>query len=243
MSETQSPAGPLSALRLEERLRDTRLFFGQALRTFHATGSIVPSSGALAYEMAEYVRRRPDPEQSLSILEAGAGTGAISRGIAAAMRPGDTIDLVEANPEFAAHVEELLKTDPEMSRVADSAAVHACLVNDMGTDRTYDVIVSGLPFANFTAEQVESILDHYFTVLRPGGTLSFYGYLYTKQVKAVIAKREDYLRQARSGWVVQDWIDRYRIDSARVYANIPPAWVHHLRKPEWESAGERPRAL
>ncbi|GAA1073474.1 class I SAM-dependent methyltransferase [Nocardiopsis metallicus] len=236
MSETQSPAGPFSALRLDERLRDTRLFFSQALKTFHATGSILPSSGALAHAMAHYVRARPDPDQPVRILEAGAGTGAISRGIAAAMRPGDTVDFVEANPEFASYVEHLLKTDPVMSPIADSAQVHACLVNEMGTDLTYDVIVSGLPFANFTADQVSEILDYYFTVLRPGGTLSFYGYLYTKEVKAVIAKREDYLRQARTSWVVQDWLDRYGVGSEKVFANIPPAWVHHLRKPEWESS-------
>ncbi|WP_017606859.1 class I SAM-dependent methyltransferase [Nocardiopsis alkaliphila] len=243
MSETQSHAGPISALRLDERLRDTKLFFSQALRTFHATGSILPSSGALAHEMAEHVRHRPDPDQPLRILEAGAGTGAISRGIAAAMRPGDTVDFVEANPEFSAYVEELLETDPVMSRVADAASVHTCLVNDMGTDRSYDVIVSGLPFANFTADQVEEVFDYYFTVLRPGGTLSFYGYLYTKEVKAVIAKREDYLRQARSSWVVQDRIDRYGIGSEKVFANVPPAWVHHLRKPEWESSSDHSRSV
>ncbi|WP_116247662.1 class I SAM-dependent methyltransferase [Nocardiopsis sp. FIRDI 009] len=231
MAETTSPTGPLTALRLDERLRDTRLFFTQAIRTFHATGSVVPSSRALADALAAFVRERPDPDRPLRIMEAGAGTGAITRGIAAAMRPGDTVDLVEANPAFAAHVEDLLDTDPELSRIADGATVHALPVNEMGTDRVYDVIVSGLPFANFTAETVGEILDHYFTVLRPGGTLSFYGYLYTKEVKAIIARREDYLRQARTSWLVQDWIDRYGIRSERVLANLPPAWVHHLRKP------------
>ncbi|WP_017601180.1 class I SAM-dependent methyltransferase [Nocardiopsis lucentensis] len=231
MAETTSPTGPLTALKLDERLRDTRLFFTQAVRTFHATGSVVPSSRALADTLAEFVRERPAPDRPLRIMEAGAGTGAITRGIAAAMRPGDTVDLVEANPAFAAHVEDLLGTDPELSKIADSATVHAMLVNDMGTDRVYDVIVSGLPFANFTAEAVEEILDYYFEVLRPGGTLSFYGYLYTKEVKAIIARREDYLRQARTSWLVQDWIDRYGIRSERVLANFPPAWVHHLRKP------------
>ncbi|MBB6118512.1 class I SAM-dependent methyltransferase [Nocardiopsis algeriensis] len=235
MSETQSHAGPLSALRLEERLRDTKLFFGQALRTFHATGSVVPSSAALARAMAEYLRRRPQLDPSLRIMEVGAGTGAITRGIAAEMRPGDTLDIVEANPEFAAHLERLLETDPVLSPIAAQSAVHAALVGDMGTDRTYDVIVSGLPFANFTADAVREILDYYFEVLRPGGTLSFYGYLYTKEVKAVIARREDYLRQARTSWVVQEWIDRYGIRSEKVFANIPPAFVHHLRKPEKDS--------
>ncbi|MFL1426398.1 MULTISPECIES: class I SAM-dependent methyltransferase [unclassified Nocardiopsis] len=230
MSETKSTAGPLAAL--DERLRDTRLFFTQALRTFHATGSIVPSSPALAGAMAEHVRVRPVPDEPLRIMEVGAGTGAITRGIAAAMRPGDTVDLVEANAEFAAHLEHLLETDPALSPIAPQAKVHAKLVGDMGTDRTYDVILSGLPFANFTADSVREILEYYFEVLRPGGHLSFYGYLYTKEVKAVIARREDYLRQARTSWVVQDWIDRYGVRSDKVIANIPPAFVHHLRKPE-----------
>lgn len=236
MPETSSPTGPLSALRLEERLRDTGLFLSQALRTFHATGSVVPSSPALARAMAEHVRRRPEPDKPLRILEAGAGTGAITRGIAAATLPTDTVDLVESNVEFAAHLEGLLETDPELAPIAANASVHAELVHEMGTDRTYDVIVSGLPFANFTAEDVEGILDHYFQVLEPGGYLSFYGYLYTKEVKAVIARREDYLRQARTSWVVREWIDRYGVRSDKVFANIPPAFVHHLRKPVWESS-------
>lgn len=236
MSETQSPTGRLADLKLDERLRDTRLFFGQALRTFRDTGSIVPSGPALAHAMAEYVRERPEPDRPLRVLEAGAGTGAISRGIAAAMIPGDTVDLVESNKDFAGYLERRLETDPELSVLADAATVHTRLVHEMGTDRTYDVIVSGLPFANFTADEVEDIFDYYFRVLKPGGWLSFYGYLYTKQVKAVVSNRADYLRQARTSWVVQDRIDRYRVHSDKVFANIPPAFVHHLRKPVGESS-------
>ncbi|MFV2198238.1 class I SAM-dependent methyltransferase [Nocardiopsis sp. LOL_012] len=231
MSETPGPAGPLTALKLDERLRDTRLFLTQALRTFHATGAIAPSSRALADALARYVHVRPDPDRPMNVLEVGAGTGAVTRGIAAAMRPGDTVDLVEANPQFAAHLEGLLKTDPELSVIADGASVHAKPIGEMGTDRRYDAIVSGLPFANFTSEEVGEIVDHYFAVLRPGGTLSFYGYLYTKEVRAVIARRSEYLRQARTSWLVQDLVDRYGIRSERILANLPPAWVHHLRRP------------
>ena len=231
MPETPSSTGPLSALRLEERLRDTGFFLNQALRTFNATGSVVPSSPALARAMAEHVRRRPDPEQPLRIMEAGAGTGAITRGIAEAMGPGDTVDLVESNVEFATHLEQLLATDPQLAPVADRASVHAELVHEMGTDRTYDVIISGLPFANFTAEDVKGILQDHLEVVEPGGYLAVSGYLYTKEVKAVIARRADYLRQARTSWVVREWIDRYGVRSDKVFANVPPAFVHHLRKP------------
>lgn len=231
MAETQSPTGPPDFPRIENRLRDARLFFQQALRTFRATGSIVPSGSALAHALSKHIREREDPDAPLRILEAGAGTGAITRSIAEWMREGDTADLVEANPEFAAYLEGRLTGDPLLARIAGQATVHTALVTDLGTDRSYDVIVSGLPFANFTADEVREIFDYYFTVLRPGGVLSFYGYLYTKEVKAVIAPRQDYLRQAQAGWVVDEWVARYGFDTERVLPNIPPAWVHHLRRP------------
>ncbi|MFD0775533.1 class I SAM-dependent methyltransferase [Streptomonospora algeriensis] len=226
-----APQKPLQSTGLDSRLRDARLFVRQAVRTFRATGAVAPSSRALGHALARFIDERETPDSPLAIMEAGAGTGAVSRVIAQHMREGDTIDLVESNPEFAGHLADQLATDPELSRIADSAAVHQKLVTDLGTDRSYDVIVSGLPFANFTADEVRGILEYYFTVLRPGGHLSLFGYLYTKQVKAVVAPREDYLRQARSSWVVEEWVNRYGIGTERVMANLPPAWVQHLRRP------------
>lgn len=212
-------------------LRYAGFFVKEAIRTFRATGSIIPSSPALSRRLTRYVDQREDPSAPLAILEAGSGTGPVSRAIASHMRDGDTLDMVEPHGPFVDYVRGLLDTDPALSRVADRATLHQSLVTDLGTDRRFDVIVSGLPFANFTAEEVREIMEYYFTVLRPGGYLSFFGYLYTKQVKSVIAKREDYLRQARSSWVVDEYVDRYGVETERVVANFPPAWVHHLRKP------------
>ncbi|WP_067974450.1 class I SAM-dependent methyltransferase [Nocardiopsis trehalosi] len=230
-SPSERPSESPSESGLDTRLRDTALFVRQAFRTFRATGAVAPSGPALAHSLTRFIDEREDPDAPLSILEAGAGTGPVSRAIAAHMRPGDTVDLVESNAEFADYLRGLLDTDPDLAAVGDRAKVHQCLVHEMGPDRRYDVIISGLPFANFTAEEVRGILEYYFSVLRPGGHLSFFGYLYTKQVKAVIAPREDYLRQARSSWVVEEWVNRYGIDTVRVLPNLPPAWIHHLRKP------------
>ncbi|GAA3731051.1 class I SAM-dependent methyltransferase [Salinactinospora qingdaonensis] len=217
--------------RLGVSLRDAGLFLRQAVRTFRATGAIAPSGQALAGALTRYIDQRPDQDSPIAILEPGSGTGAVSRTIAAHMREGDTLDMVEPNAEFVERLNALVGTDPSFAEVADRVTVHQGLVTDLGTDRRFDVIVSGLPFANFTADEVREIMEYYFQVLRPGGYLSFFGYLYTKQVKAIIAPREDYLRQARSSWVVQDWVDRYGVGSERVLPNLPPAWIHHLRKP------------
>ncbi|GLU47251.1 class I SAM-dependent methyltransferase [Nocardiopsis ansamitocini] len=228
MAATQSPFEPL---RLDHRLRDAGLFIQQAFQTFRATGAIAPSGTALSTALTRFVTQRDDPTAPINILEAGSGTGPVSRAIAAHMREGDTLDMVEANPRFTRHLEEMVKTDPVFSNASDRTTVHTALVNDLGTDRRFDTIISGLPFANFTADEVRTILDYYFTVLRPGGRLSFFGYLYTKEIKAVIAPREQYLRQAQSSWVVEEWVNRYGIGTDRILLNLPPAWIFHLRKP------------
>ncbi|MBB4934639.1 phospholipid N-methyltransferase [Lipingzhangella halophila] len=231
MAATETPSTSSDFLDTEYRLRDVGLFLRQAFHTFRATGAVAPSGPALSNALTRFLAEREDTGTGLSILEAGAGTGPVSRAIAAQMREGDTADLVESNAEFADYLRDLTTTDPALSRVADQLTVHQALVTDLGTDRRYDLIISGLPFANFTAEEVREIFEYYFTVLRPGGRLSFFGYLYTKQVKAVVAPRDAFLQQARSSWVVEEWVNRYGIGSERVLPNIPPAWIHHLRKP------------
>ncbi|RNL82993.1 class I SAM-dependent methyltransferase [Halostreptopolyspora alba] len=231
MAATETPSITSERPALEQGVRDIGLFLRQAFHTFRATGAVAPSGPALSNALTRFLDERADPNAGMSILEAGAGTGPVSRAVAARMREGDTADLVESNAEFASYLSDLTTTDPALSRVADQLTVHQALVTDLGTDRSYDLIISGLPFANFTAEEVREIFEYYFTVLRPGGHLSFFGYLYTKEVKAVIAPREEYLRQARSSWVVEEWVNRYGIGSERILPNIPPAWIHHLRKP------------
>ncbi len=206
-------------------------FFRQAVQTFRTTGAIIPSGAALASELARYVAQRNDPASSLSILEAGPGTGPVSRAIAARMRPGDAVDLVEANPVFVEHLTRLVKSDPVFQPIADRVTIHPTLVTELGTDRQFDVIISGLPFANFTADEVRTIMEYYFSVLRPGGYVSFFSYLYLKQVTAVVSPLDDYLRRVRSGWEVREWVNRYAVDQVHVYRNIPPACVFHLRKP------------
>lgn len=227
MAATQSPT---HTLRFDSRLRDAKLFLREAVRTFRATGSVVPSSPALAAALTRHLSDRSGPAP-LAILEGGAGTGPVSRAIARHMGPEDTADLVEANAEMAAHLQGLVESDADFDAARDRIRVHAAPVQEVARDGGYDLIISGLPFANFTADEVRGVFEHYFDVLKPGGRLSFFGYLYTKEVKAVIAPREDYLRQARSGWVVEEYVNRYGTATEKVVANVPPAWIHHLRKP------------
>lgn len=218
--------------RLFERAYDARVFLRETFREFRDTGSVTPSSSALSDALTRYVARRPEPDLPLRILEVGSGTGPVSVAIARRMAEKDTLELVEANDRLVTRLRERVEEDPDLARVADRTTVHHCRVEELERDERFDVIVSGLPFANFTAEEVRQILSAYLEMLRPGGYLSFYGYLGTKQLKAIFASRATYLRQARSSWVVEEYVGRYGVDRERVVANVPPAWIFHLRKPE-----------
>lgn len=223
--------GPSGSRRIDQRLRDAGLFFQEFFRTFRDTGSVIPSAPALCNALTRYVDRRDDPDAPLDILEVGAGTGPVSTAIARKMAGKDTLELVESNERFVERLRALLEEDPDLSRVADRTTLHHCRVTELDRTERFDVIVSGLPFANFTAGEVREIFEFYLDVLRPGGHLSFYGYLGTKQIKAVFAPRAAYLQQARSSWVVEEYVAGYGVDEERIFANIPPAWIFHLRKP------------
>ncbi|QVQ50338.1 methyltransferase domain-containing protein [Spiractinospora alimapuensis] len=215
---------------IQSRARDAGVFLKEFFREFRDTGSITPSSAALSNALTRSLEQRTSREP-LTILEVGAGTGPVSKAIARRMGTKDTLELVESNDRLADRLQDLLIDDDELAGVADRVSLHRARVEELDRTERYDVIISGLPFANFTAEEVREIMEAYFAMLRPGGTLSFYGYLGTKQIRAVAARREDYLRQVRSGWVVDEYLARYGEADDRVIANVPPAWIHHLRKP------------
>src|SRR5262249_9496833 len=80
-------------------LTECRAFFQQFRRQYHNTGSILPSSRALARALVSRLRGRRAPAR---ILEVGPGTGAVTDEILRQLRPGDRLDLVEINADFVA---------------------------------------------------------------------------------------------------------------------------------------------
>jgi len=45
-------------------------------------------------------------------------------------------------------------------------------VRALPAEPTYDAIISGLPFNNFTSAEVRGFLEHFRAMLKPGGILS-----------------------------------------------------------------------
>ncbi len=203
------------------------LFFREFLRNFHTTGAIAPSGRWLAAALARFVDQ---PGRSgRRILEVGPGTGAVTRRIAQAMRPEDRLDLVELNEQFVLRLRERLEHDPTFLPVAERTRVLHCDVEQLDEQAGYDVIVSGLPLNNFTGPVVEAILGRLLGLLEPGGTLSFFEYIGIRRAKGMLTGRTERDRLREITRIMGKAIDQHEFRRDSVWANLPPAWVHHLR--------------
>ena len=204
--------------------RGTGLSFArEAVRTLRATGAIAPSSHRLASRVADSV----PVGHPTTVLEVGAGTGAVTRVLAARLGPADRLDAVEVNPRFAEALTAALATDPTLTGVADQVRVITRSITAMPLDRRYDVIISGLPFMNFDSAEVRAILDRYLTALRPGGQLMLYGYVGTQAARRVLGRGNE----GTVATLLADFERQYGYDRAVVWRNLPPARIRYLRAP------------
>ncbi|MFB4424693.1 class I SAM-dependent methyltransferase [Streptomyces sp. QL37] len=214
---------------LAQRNAEGWMFLLEAARDLRTTGAIAPSSKALARLLTDPVQEHGT--QPLNVLEAGAGTGSVTRTLIPRLSPGSRLDIVEANARFASQLRLLVRTHPRLAGENERVRVHHALVEQLDTGRPYDVIVSGLPFTNFTPDQVDTIMNRYMELLHPGGTLTYFAYRGTRYARALTASRTEARRHRAVEEVLTDYQHRYATGCWTVWGNLPPATVWQLRRP------------
>jgi phospholipid N-methyltransferase len=213
-------------------------FFRECRRQFRTTGAVLPSSRFLARAL---VRQLRGPRPAGRILEVGPGTGSVTREIARWMLPQDRLDAVEINGHFVAVLQKEVREDRAFRACRDRIQVIHAAVEDLPGESVYDYIVSGLPLNNFSVAQVRSIFATYRRLLKPGGTLTYYEYVLVRQLKTPFVNRRERRRLFRVGRVMSGYIRDYQIRRERIFINVPPATVRHLRlRP---AADKRPESV
>ncbi|MGW1671280.1 class I SAM-dependent methyltransferase [Streptomyces sp. NPDC002324] len=215
------------------------MFLTEAARDLRTTGAIAPSGKALARVLTDPVRT--EAPRPLAVLEAGAGTGSVTRVLIPQLSRGSRLDIVEANPRFAARLRRLVATHPHLTPGCAQVNVHQTHVERLDTDQRYDVIVSGLPLTNFTPAQVERIMSRSMELLHPGGTLTYFAYLGTRRARALTASRAEARRHAAVDEIMAAYQRTYATGRWTVWANLPPAHVWHLRRPPVSADHATPR--
>jgi phosphatidylethanolamine/phosphatidyl-N-methylethanolamine N-methyltransferase len=208
-------------------MSEVGLFFRECLRNFRTTGAVLPSGEFLGKALIRYVAE--PAEQPRRILEVGPGTGAVTRRILAAMQPEDSLDLVELNASFVRQLELRMQTDPLFQVLRSRIRLRHAAVEDLPPEEPYDIIISGLPLNNFSLKLVRLILEKLFSLLKPGGSLSFFEYIAIRRVRSLVSNRVARQRLRGIDRAVQRICRAHAVGRQAIWLNVPPAWVHHLR--------------
>jgi phosphatidylethanolamine/phosphatidyl-N-methylethanolamine N-methyltransferase len=191
----------LASLEKKQPLNDAALFFRRWLSNPLQMGSIIPSSPKLG----QLIARQIDKRSSSSILELGAGTGAITKSlISSGISPG-RIAVVEIVPEMAEHLRAKF---PQTSVLqADAFDLPIPLLKD--TLAEIGTVICGIPLVLLSEAKQRQFIQQVEAVAPGRGFL-----LYTYCVTSPLPYRTLGLEAQRLAWTP---------------LNFPPASVWHYR--------------
>ncbi|RKN71896.1 class I SAM-dependent methyltransferase [Paenibacillus ginsengarvi] len=186
-------------------IREKFLFLYKFIRSPKQVGSITPSSPFLAKTMVGQV-----PWHRVNaVAELGAGTGAITKFIAAARQKPTKVLLFEKDASLR---EALSAAYPEFGCYADASSIDMALKKEGLGEGQLDCILSGLPFFNFPQQLRDKLMEQIARSLKPGGL--FIAFQYSQQMKKQLDRQ-------------------FELEHVRfVPLNMPPAFVYVCRKRE-----------
>lgn len=182
-------------------------------------GAIAPSSKYLGQES---IRFMDTTEKPLRVLEVGAGTGTITEVIVKKLRPIDQLDIIELEPNFCKILEEKFGT-------LENIHIHCVSILDWKPAYRYDLIVSALPFNAFSPTMVKEILTKYAQLAKRHGHVAYFEYIALPWIRSFFLNEQEKQTYAQSAKHLKQFREKHQKERRRVFLNIPPAYVHHLK--------------
>lgn len=206
-----------------EELKDGFQFFLGFLKSPNGVGTPFPSLKSLAKRVIRQIDKNYGPDQPpRRFLEVGPGTGIFTDNIIRRMTPNDELHLVDYDAKFC---EELRKKYAEFPNVK---VFHESILDFGG--HQYDAVISGLPLNGFQLDFVQKVFEKLDELIAPGGTLSYFDYLYFPQIKMAFSSREDRANIQGILDLKEQYFQAHALGVDKVWKNVPPARVLHHRK-------------
>ena len=177
------------------------LQFRKWLRHGRSVAALTPSGQALSAASVS----RVTSEHPQTIVELGAGTGAVTRAAAARMHPDSRLIAIECDPDFARMLEQ---TVPRAEAVCASAMSLQAILAARGVTQV-DVVLNGLPTPSLPPAQRAAIYQ---------AIASLPGRPWVSQLTVM-------------PWVYLRFYRRFfeEVRFAPAWRNLPPAGVYHCR--------------
>lgn len=194
--------------KLRSRVSEARTKLGDEARFIKSwidnparTGSVTPSSPALARRMASYV----DPSRPGPVIEIGPGTGPVTEALIERGISEDRLILVEYSPDFCKLLRERFPRATVIE--GDAYALSKTLKGHLPEKAI--AVVSSLPLFNQPPAKRSALAKDAFTLLVDGAPLIQFTY----SVVSPVPRKGSGLKASVSDWVLR---------------NIPPArvWIY-----------------
>ena len=140
--------------------RDSLEFFRILLRRPVKVGALTPSSDQLAKTMVKDL----DLSNGDTVIELGAGTGALTRAIRSKMKDPECYLGIEREAEFVTYLEDRF---PDMNFVNGNAE-DCCEIFEESGLSPVKVIISSLPWAYWPVKVRDDVLDSIDKMMPPG---------------------------------------------------------------------------
>lgn len=198
------------------------------VRAPRTVGALGPSSRHLAKALCEPYRCHGEVA---TVLEVGAGTGAVTRYLGSILGEQDALDICEIRSDFADIIRRDVLNHDDFSGAIAAGRVRllAQPVQEVAVENHYDFIISGLPLTAFDLNDVQSIFHVLRRSLKPGGIMSYFeyvGFRRTLRTFAVGSKRGRI--RAVSRYLTRN-IRNHQFAKRTVFQNFPPAHARYLR--------------
>lgn len=175
------------------------------------TGAVAPSSKGLA----DLITDTAGLHSASAVIQFGTGTGVFTEKIIQKIPDETRFFALEINPDF---VKATRKRCPQAVVYHDSAANAKKYLGELGISEC-DCIICGLPWAAFSEELQNELLDTIIDILRPGGKFLTFAYLQGllmpagMRFKKKLSTRFNSVTKTKTVWL-----------------NFPPAFVYCAEK-------------
>jgi len=204
-------------------------FIRNYIREPRVVGAIAPSSRALARAIFEPYRQSSTSKKTL--LEIGAGTGAITRHLGPLLGNEDELDICEIQDDFCEILERDILTLDEFRPAMARGAVRILRqpAQQIAHHRRYDFVLCGLPFTSFEVKDVKDVFSAMRRCLKPGGVFTYYEYVGLRKASEFFSFRRGRNRVRDVSVYLKDLTRKHQFHRKTVLQNLPPAWARHLR--------------
>jgi phosphatidylethanolamine/phosphatidyl-N-methylethanolamine N-methyltransferase len=202
--------------RIAAHLHELGVFVSEAVADFRTTAAVVPSSRYLTQAMVRPVEHRDAP----TVVELGAGTGAITEALLRHLPVGATLLALELNQRFVRYLTRRI-TDRRLVVVQAGAEALSGALRDRGLGPV-NAVISSIAFGYLSDAERRELLRALIAHMAQDAVLTQYQYIHGLQYRERAFNRFDL------GAVFSQYF-RF-VERTVVWRNLPPAFVYTCRR-------------